>query len=308
MTLAAARPAADDHGGLGVGSARPVHGVQHVLVGVPLLVQQDELLPLLHLCGRQRQELLGGTDPAGQQVVGVWRAAHPGLEPRAQELDELSSTLAGEEPAVVTVRGGGHVVEVRDPEIGGVVQVCRSGQLVGVLGKGHHEVGEVFAIAADLLQRVGYGAVPVVLDPHQVGAVLEPLGRAPLLELDDHVGGMARLRMAPGEHDVRAFAGEGQLVLDEHLDVVQAGVEQVCPQGREAAAPGALLGGGRRAPGLDDHLLGQVVRQARLIRGQPSGGGAEQVHGQDPKQHESTRAGGGVSVVEARRAAMTPSL
>jgi hypothetical protein len=45
-----------------------------------------------------------------------------------------------------------------------------------------------------------------------------------------------------------------------------------------------------------------------LKRGEALDGGAQQMHGQVPKQHEVTRAGGGMSAEEARRAAMTGPL
>ena len=106
-----------------------------------------------------------------------------------------------------------------------------------------------------------------------------------------NVGG----RVLAGEDDVRAFAGEGELVLDQHLDVAEAGVDEVCPEAGDAALPGPALGGGRGVPGRDRHLLRQVVRELCLGRRQPLRGRAEQEHGQDsPEQHE-VRAGGGMS-------------
>lgn len=114
--------------------------------------------------------------------------------------------------------------------------------------------------------------------------------------------------MAPGEHHVGSFAGEGELVLKEHLDVTEASIEQVGSQRGDAPHPGPALRCSRYSASTQGELLGQVVRQVCLIGGQPLGGGAEQVHGQVPRQHESTRAGGGVSEMEARRAALMGSL
>ena len=60
--------------------------------------------------------------------------------------------------------------------------------------------------------------------------------------------------------------------------------------------------------GLDRHLLGKVISETELKSGEALDRGAQQMHEQVPRQHEVTRAGGGMSAQEARRAAMTVPL
>lgn len=81
---------------------------------------------------------------------------------------------------------------------------------------------------------------------------------------------------------------------------------------RSARSCGMLRDHDRCSPGdgrarLDRHLLGQPLGNVVLQGGQALRGRAKQIHGRNPRQHEVARAGGGVSVVEARRAAMTLS-
>ena len=61
--------AADDDGRLGVRSTCPVDRVKDVLVGVALLVKQDELLSVLNLLSRHGQELLARRDLAPEQRI-----------------------------------------------------------------------------------------------------------------------------------------------------------------------------------------------------------------------------------------------
>ena len=111
--------------------------------------------------------------------------------------------------------------------------------------------------------------------------------------------------MASSEDDIGALAGQWELVFEDDLDISETRVDQVGTKGRDAAAPRALLTGARSAASLDDHLLREVVREIGFKRRQPLSGGAEQMHGRVPRQHEVTRAGGGMSKKETRRAAMT---
>ncbi|MGO0575492.1 hypothetical protein [Ornithinimicrobium panacihumi] len=87
--------------------------------------------------------------------------------------------------------------------------------------------------------------------------------------------------MLPGEDDVGALAGERQLVLHEHLDVAEPGVDEVGAQPGEAALPRATLGGGGRPAGGDGHLLRDVLGELRLGDGQSLHGRSEQEHRQD---------------------------
>ena len=111
----------------------------------------------------------------------------PGLKSGEQELDEVTPPLAGEHTAGAFVIRGDHVEEIGDPVVRGVVQVCRSGQFVRMLGERHDEVAHVVAVPTHLLKRMCHCAIAVLVDPHQRVAVLEALSAAPLLQFNDDV-------------------------------------------------------------------------------------------------------------------------
>lgn len=301
--LAAAGAAGDDDGGLLVRVAGAVDGVEDVLVGGALLVEEHELFAVLDLVRGDGEQLARrGGGAAHEQVGGVGAAA--GREVLAQVVDEVAAPLAGEHPPVLGRRAG---EEVFDAEVGRVVQVGGADEAVRLIREGRGEVGEVLDIPRDLDRGVEHAAVAVLIDAHERVVVLETARAAPLLELEDHVGGVAGARVRPRKDDVGALARQRQPVFEEHLDAAQAGVDEVGPKLRDAARPRPLLT--RRRPGtrLDRHLLGQPLGKVGLQGRQALRGRAKQIHGRNPRQHEVGRAGGGVSVVEARRAAMTLS-
>jgi len=80
------------------------------------------------------------------------------------------------------------------------------------------EVAQVLDIVGDLL--LGVEQVTVAHDDHPLVHVFD-VGGCPLLVLDDHSRD-ATLRMAANKNDIGPLRGEGQLVLDEELDVAQA--------------------------------------------------------------------------------------
>ncbi len=162
------------------------------------------------------------------------------------------------------------------------------------LGEVAREVGDVVDVPLDLHRRVGDGAPAVLLDGYERVGVLVGLGGRPLLELDDDVRRVSRPRVHTREDDVGTLGRERELVLDEHLDVVESSIEQVRAKGRDAPLPRAALAGGGGVTGLDRHLFGKAVCQMVLERREPPDGGAKKWHGQVPRQHE-TRAGGGMS-------------
>lgn len=93
--LAAPRAARDDHRGLGVGAPSPLDRVQDVVIGVALLIEEDEHLAALHLFGGYGERLLGRGDAAGEEAVGIRCTAHTGSEAR---LEELLGTRRGAGP------------------------------------------------------------------------------------------------------------------------------------------------------------------------------------------------------------------
>jgi hypothetical protein len=120
------------------------------------------------------------------------------------------------------------------------VQVRHAGQRIIELGQRREEVAQVAAVPPYLLTGVQPG--PAVRRHHtQIQGVLEQRGRAPLLELDHDVRRLPGPRVHAAQHRVGALAGQRQLVLDQHLNVVQAGLHQVGRQRVQAALPRADL-------------------------------------------------------------------
>lgn len=125
MTLSAARAAGDEDRGLGVGTTSPFDGVEHIVVGVSLLVEEHEHLAVLDLLGGNGEQLARRRDAARSQHVGIPCAALAGGEARAEEVLELAAPLSGvETPVAVALEPE----EVLDARVGCVVQVCRAGE------------------------------------------------------------------------------------------------------------------------------------------------------------------------------------
>jgi hypothetical protein len=120
------------------------------------------------------------------------------------------------------------------------VQVRDTGQRVIKISQRREEVGQVAAVPPYLL--TGVEPRPAVRRHHtQIERVLEQRGRAPLLELDHDVRRLSGARVHAAQHDVGALAGQRQLVLDQHLDRVEAALHQVGGQRVQAALPGPDL-------------------------------------------------------------------
>ncbi len=140
---------------------------------------------------------------------------------RIQEVEESPALFAGVHPAVLVFLDG---PQSRGAELGRVVKECHTGKGLGHPFQGAVEGEEVFAVAPHLLDRVQHG-LRVGVDPAQQGLVLFRVDRTPLLEFYDDVRGLAGGRVYACEYGVGAFAGEGEAVLDEDLDVVAPGFD-----------------------------------------------------------------------------------
>ena len=64
----------------------------------------------------------------------------------------------------------------------------------------------------------------------------------PLLELDHDVGRVARARMNAAQHDVGSLARQRELVLEQHLHVLETSIMKVIDDDADASIPGADLG------------------------------------------------------------------
>ena len=76
--------------------------MQDQLVRKSLLVEQDELLPALHLLSRDREQLLARGDSGTEQLVGERRARHIWGEVRGEEVQPVPAPRAGEQPALAS--------------------------------------------------------------------------------------------------------------------------------------------------------------------------------------------------------------
>ncbi|USC17295.1 hypothetical protein KZJ41_10700 [Rhodococcus sp. 11-3] len=86
------------------------------------------------------------------------------------------------------------------------------------------------------------------------------LGRRPLFQFNDDVRDRSGDRMRTGEHDVGTLRSEREMVLDQHLDIAKAGIDQILRENRQASAPRLLLGLTWAAAGVKQHLLQQLLR------------------------------------------------
>ena len=121
--LAAAGTTGHDDHRLGVRRPRLVDGRQHHLVGDALLVEEDELLALADLGGRDAEQLPRRADRRAEELVG-------GVDSRLrreqtpQQVVQLAAALAGDEPSGRRRR---HHPQVLHPVVRRVVQVGHTG-------------------------------------------------------------------------------------------------------------------------------------------------------------------------------------
>lgn len=112
---------------------------------------------------------------------------------------------------------------------------------VGFVMQNSGEIDQVVAVPLNLGDGVKAWSAGCTLNSDQfTGPVVEG-GLAPLLQLNDHVGRGARARMTSGEDHVNPLAGQRQLMLEKHLDVLQPSVENVLSQYRQAPRPRVSL-------------------------------------------------------------------
>ena len=215
--LAASRAAGDHDSGLLVGPPSPLDSMHDVVVGIPLLVQQDEHLTALDLLGGHCKQLLRRTDGRPEKAV---RGIRPAC--RREDLSEIrrevTTSLSGEEAAAGP---GWQGEEIGDAVVGGVVEVCRAADCRRTLGDRCGEVDEVVHVALHLQRWVGHRTAVAGHDDEPV-VVLEGMGLGPLLEFHHHVGGLTVVPDA-GEHDIGTLARQGEAVLDEHLHPAESG-------------------------------------------------------------------------------------
>ncbi|WP_395100635.1 hypothetical protein ACGRHW_40880 [Streptomyces noursei] len=148
----------------------------------------------------------------------------------------------------------------------GVVEVGHAGHCVGFRVQHCGEVLQVLAVAPYLGDRMQEGPV-VVADPWQaeVLGVGQGPGVGPLLELDDDVGRLGRVGVPAGQHHVGPQAGQGQLVLDQYLNMLQSGFVQHAGQGGQAVTPGPYLPVLQPAQSRLPVTLGQIVGHRALL-------------------------------------------
>jgi hypothetical protein len=152
-------------------------------------------------------------------------------------------------------------------------------------------------------------AAPVI--EHHVVSSVDWGRRAPLFQLNYDERRVAGLGMLSAQHRVRSTAGEGQLVLEQNLDLVQPGVEQIVHLDPEAALPGTNLSEVGPATVGERKLLTHhgcqrigVELLASTRRGPP-----KQRHDNSRKEQRSSRSGWRLVVSDAhcRAERITPT-
>lgn len=300
--LAGARTAGDDDRCLDVAAARLLDGVQDVLVGGPLLVEQDELLAVLDLFGRNREQLAAWGDAAVEEQVGGGGPSGVSCEVGLEEDQPVGAVLTSEDAGAVAL---GALEEVRDAQVCRVVQVGGTREVRLLIGEHTGEVGEVVAVPVYL--QAGVEEVAVTGDGHKVLIALVQLCGVPLLELHHEIGRAPGGRVVSGEHDVGALAAERHCVLAEHLHVGEPGVHEVGAQDGETAFPGPALRSGHAGAGAEHQTLAEAVGDGLLDGRERLGRRPEQGGHRTPRAARSFVRVGACPAWEARRAAMTGS-
>jgi hypothetical protein len=128
------------------------------------------------------------------------------------------------------------------------------------VGREHRrEVHQLPAVAPHLLGGVEHWLLAVARDAHQL--VANRLCVRPLLELYQDIRRLPGPRVHTAEQGIDALRAVGQPVLQQDLDVVQAGVMQVVQESREAVAPRVDLTDARAGVEPDAGLLGEELVQ-----------------------------------------------
>jgi hypothetical protein len=218
-----------------VGLFGPPYRVEYEPVRHLLLVEEDERLAVLDLLGGDGDELLARTDPAREQLVGGRRIRR---DPAAQKVQQSAPAGRGEQ---LPVDVGGQVVERVDVRLPGVVQVGHTGYGIGGVLQPADEVDEELAVAANLRDRVQHHPAGGTCGHAEFRVAVDNAGARPLFELHDDVGNRLTDRMPTGQYYVSAQTRQRELVLDEHLDIAEIGVDQVLREDRKTRRPRLLL-------------------------------------------------------------------
>ena len=121
--------------------------MQHQLISQPLVGQEHELLSVPDFLGSQSQQLATRCDPGCEEVVCKRRTGLVRIKVVAEKRQELSAPLPGEH---ATEHGALQCAQVSDALLGGVVQVCDTGDGGTTLDERRCVVGEVLAVALHL--------------------------------------------------------------------------------------------------------------------------------------------------------------
>jgi len=78
-----------------------------------------------------------------------------------------------------------------------------------------------------------------------------------LLQLDNNVGSFTSCRVNTGQHHVGTLRGERQVILDQHLDILESRCDELGRERGQAAPPGRLLCERSAPTSTDQHLFKQ---------------------------------------------------
>jgi hypothetical protein len=246
--------------------------VHHQINRELLVALESELLTLLDFRRGDRQQLTGWRYRGAEKFVRVRCAGHLRVQSAAEELVKSCSISSDKQLAVQIwpeVKEVCHCFSA-----GRVVQIRRAGNGVLIAAQGAGEVDDVRAVVPDLPHGMRLRPAGLAVDLNEIWIVLPPVGRRPLLELDNHVGRQLRVRVDAGEDNIGALRGQRQLILDEHLDVAQTGIHEVLREHGKATFPRPHLSRCRASAGLIKDLLEQPLChriRSRSLRQRGSG-------------------------------------
>lgn len=103
--------------------------------------------------------------------------------------------------------------------------------------------------------------------------------------------------MDAGENDIGSFARERQLVLEEHLNIVESGITEILNQHGKASSPGLPLTRTGALVGLNEHLFHEEIDKGVLDRRIPSY--RRSVEMQESPQAARNSCGGGMFLRES---------
>ena len=145
------------------------------------------------------------------------------------------------------------------------MQVGHTGQRIRLVRQHAREVEEVFAVTSHLDHRMQPRTTGNTGYIKDFRIAFERIRGRPLLQFDNDIGGFPGLRMCSSKDNIGSLRGQRKVILDQHLDITEAGINKVPRQDRKTSLPRSLFGRRSTTASAVKHLLQQLLHQ-RLRR------------------------------------------